>query len=50
MEASQSHNSTFVELDYTMNASLKTTIISSLAVTMATYLKDYLDLLFRFQH
>ena len=49
-KAGQSHNSTFVELDYTMNASLKTSIILSLAVTMATYLKDYMDLLFSFQH
>ena len=49
-KAGQSHNSTFVELDYTMNASLKTSIILSLAVTMATYLKDYMDLLFSLQH
>ena len=47
-KASQSHNSTFVELDYTMNAWLKTTIISSLAVTMATYLKYHLGLFFSF--
>ena len=49
-KAGQSHNSTFAELDYTMNASLKTSIILSLAVTMATYLKDYMDLLFSLQH
>ena len=49
-KANQSHNSTFVELDYTMNVWHKTSIISSLAVTMAAYLKDYMDLLFSFQH
>ena len=46
----QSHGSAFVEMDYKMNVWLKATIISLLAVTMATLIKDYLDLLFGFQH
>jgi len=47
-KAIQSHGSTFVELDYTMNGLYNH--ISPLAVTMATYVKDYLDLLFGFHH
>ena len=43
-KAIQSHGSTFVELDYTVNGLYNH--ISPLAVTMATYVKDYLDLTF----
>ena len=45
-KANQSQSSTFVEFDYTINAWVKTTVLGTLEVTMATYLKDYLDLHF----
>ena len=46
-EADQGHCNIFVNLDYIISTLPKTAVILSSAVTMATFQKDFPDLIFR---